>query len=530
HEHQLRSRSAVRLVRAQRRDQHHRTPARRSEGAAHPALAFRQRLAGRRRGAAGHGPRHAPHTDRGDRAALPADRQRDQAHARGAAGPVHPGARGVRSVRAGTGRVPLARRRHVSLRRRRARSASAMARRDAGRARLRERARIRPARAIRPRSVSARARRARRSAAHERGVALSRPGRAAARVRRGPHAALSAARPNLADYLHETVAVVTNPAIDREREIEHFSTRALLGPRPLPRAASTRGRDRGRWIELRMPILLGGHAPETGLRGDDHRALARKLGTWIVEDVVVQFTADGARVPVILEADRDWEEHPRDALARLGAQACRGVRGGATLVVVQDRHVVDEGRAWLDPLLVVAAAHRALITQPSRNGSLRRECAIVVSAGSLRNLHDLMVALALGADAVNPYLLLEYALSLGDPDALPNLVEALRKGMEKVISTLGVHEIRGYGRQLSAIGVAPEVARMLGIATFCASDASGLSWDRIGADGFDRGAMLRERRPARIEPVFRLYPRVWKVAGAVANGEQPYRAFADKLE
>jgi len=141
-----------------------------------------------------------------------------------------------------------------------------------------------------------------------------------------------------------------------------------------------------------------------------------------------------------------------------------------------------------------------------------------------------MVALALGADAVNPYLLLEYALSLGDPDSLPNLVEALRKGMEKVISTLGVHEIRGYGRQLSAIGVAPEVARMLGVTTFCASDEHGLSWERVGADGFDRGTMLRERRAARIEPVFRIYPRVWKAGLAVANGEQPYRVFADKLE
>src|SRR5437899_2588780 len=51
----------------------------------------------------------------------------------------------------------------------------------------------------------------------------------------GPLAAL-APRANLADHLHETVAVVTNPAIDREREIEHFSTRVLLGPRPSPQA------------------------------------------------------------------------------------------------------------------------------------------------------------------------------------------------------------------------------------------------------------------------------------------------------
>ena len=48
----------------------------------------------------------------------------------------------------------------------------------------------------------------------------------------GPLAALSPERQNLADYFKETVAVVTNPAIDREREIEHFSTRAIFGHRP----------------------------------------------------------------------------------------------------------------------------------------------------------------------------------------------------------------------------------------------------------------------------------------------------------
>src|SRR5439155_377029 len=84
----------------------------------------------------------------------------------------------------------------------------------------------------------------------------------------------AAPRANLADYLHETVAVVTNPAIDREREIEHFSTRALLGPRPTPRAQRARP-----WIELLTPILLGGHAPETGLSSDDFRKLARERGT-----------------------------------------------------------------------------------------------------------------------------------------------------------------------------------------------------------------------------------------------------------
>jgi glutamate synthase (NADPH/NADH) large chain len=335
----------------------------------------------------------------------------------------------------------------------------------------------------------------------------------------GPLAAL-APRANLADHLHETVAVVTNPAIDREREIEHFSTRVLLGPRPAPHAHDSR-----RWVELATPLLLGGHPAATGLRSDDFRALARQKGTWLFEDIVVRFAADAKIPPVVLEADRDWEEHPRDALVRLGAKAARGIRAGAQLVVVRDQGVMGEGRAWLDPHLVTAAAHRALVGQPS----LRRDCALVVSAGSLRNLHDVMVALALGADAVNPYLLLEYAIATGDPDALGNLIEALRKGIEKVMSTLGVHELRGYGRQLAAVGVAPEVARFVGLETFCASDEIGLGWDRIADEGFTRASMLRERRDARLEPAFRIWPRAWKAALSVANGETPYGTYAERL-
>ena len=59
----------------------------------------------------------------------------------------------------------------------------------------------------------------------------------------------------LSDYLQETVAVVTNPAIDREREVEHFSTRVVLGRRPPIQGVEIEPPQR---CELRMPILLGG--------------------------------------------------------------------------------------------------------------------------------------------------------------------------------------------------------------------------------------------------------------------------------
>ena len=62
----------------------------------------------------------------------------------------------------------------------------------------------------------------------------------------GPLAALSPERQNLADYFKETVAVVTNPAIDREREIEHFSTRARVRPPALARRRRRRTPARSR--------------------------------------------------------------------------------------------------------------------------------------------------------------------------------------------------------------------------------------------------------------------------------------------
>ena len=48
----------------------------------------------------------------------------------------------------------------------------------------------------------------------------------------GPLAPLSKERQNISDYFKEAVAVVTNPAIDREREVEHFSTQTVIGARP----------------------------------------------------------------------------------------------------------------------------------------------------------------------------------------------------------------------------------------------------------------------------------------------------------
>ena len=72
----------------------------------------------------------------------------------------------------------------------------------------------------------------------------------------GPLAAMARTRSNLTDYFKETVAVVTNPSIDRERERSQFSTRTLLGTRPEIGHAATGD---NRLLQLETPLLTGGH-------------------------------------------------------------------------------------------------------------------------------------------------------------------------------------------------------------------------------------------------------------------------------
>ena len=134
----------------------------------------------------------------------------------------------------------------------------------------------------------------------------------------GPLAALNKERRNLTDFFKENVAVVTNPAIDREREIEHFSTRVALGARPsltgqpngrigtgplgqrgLFNGGSNAPRPKlrpSRMVELSCPVLLGGHAGHEALLPPDlYWEAARHTDTYLLEELIEFVTQNGFR-------------------------------------------------------------------------------------------------------------------------------------------------------------------------------------------------------------------------------------------
>jgi len=329
----------------------------------------------------------------------------------------------------------------------------------------------------------------------------------------------------LSDYLQETVAVVTNPAIDREREVEHFSTRVVLGRRPPIQGVEIEPPQR---CELRMPILLGGLRTGLGLSLPELRRVAVGQGVALLDDVLPAWGERAVRLDLAYPDGRTT----RERVAELSAQAVAAVQGGAEIIVLHDMGANAETRVC-DPMLAVAAVDKALREQHQDDGdSIRRNVSLLLQSAGIRNVHDVMVALGLGAQALIPYAMLEYAVQANPEPAIAaaNLLQALQKGIEKVLSTLGIHELRGYARLMSAIGVQPEILEIIGMPGFVASDGRGLGFDGL-EELAELGQKIRagEESHAKVK-LPRMYPKVWKALARVANSERGYEEYAETLE
>jgi len=339
----------------------------------------------------------------------------------------------------------------------------------------------------------------------------------------GPLASLSTERRNLADYFKESVAVVTNPAIDREREVEHFSCRAVFGVRPPLDEIPARRRT----IETSFPVILGGHDGLAPLGDSVYRAVAREHKTYLLEDLWEEFRNRAT----VLDLSCLEVEDTHGAIERLKQEATAAVRAGGELLVLSDRTAYEGDRRYLDPHLALAAVDLALREHFTRPGetNLRRRCGIVLRSAAIRNVHDVMVALGLGADGVCPYTMVEVGLMDDYRSDVSNLCAALRRGIEKVISTIGIHELRGYARLFSCIGVKPELTAIFATPAWFGSRCGGAGFAELDRDADERGRVLAGAADAKPGKTFRFYPKIYKAAIAAANGTAPYADYSLKV-
>lgn len=332
----------------------------------------------------------------------------------------------------------------------------------------------------------------------------------------GPLASLHWERQNIPDFIKESVAVVTNPAIDRDRETEHFSTRVVVGTRP---AIYGESNNRLR-LELLTPLVAEG---SFGLNSE------AELQQPSYEQLLSYFRTQGEQAVVALPLYYTRGSSLRDSLNKLTETAVTAVKNGAQLIVLDDEGVHQNDRLWLDPHLAVSAIDIALRAEKLGDGdNLRRHTSIVLRSAGVRNLHDIIVACGLGADVISPYLLFATAANKSGAESVAKVHSALTKGMEKVISTIGTHELRGYTRFFSAIGLKPEIAEVLDIVSYLGSDHAGTGFEILEKDAEARYESFTDPK-AKAGRNFHFFARMWKALVEAAAGTSPYTDYRDKL-
>jgi glutamate synthase (NADPH) large chain len=253
-----------------------------------------------------------------------------------------------------------------------------------------------------------------------------------------PLAVLSERPVTLFRYFKQQFAQVTNPPIDPIREDLVMSLVACVGGEG---NLLEETEEQCRVLELPHPILTNAE-------------LANVVQGTVFRSAVLEAT---------FAAHGDPEEALRTAITDLRARASRAVDEGATILVVSDR-AARMDRVPIPSLLAMAAVHHHLIRE-----NKRVRVGIVVETGDAREVADIALLVGYGAGAVNPYLAFEAIAELtrakhvdGVTDvrtASQNYVKALKKGLLKVMSKMGISTIASYqGAQIfEAIGIGKDL-------------------------------------------------------------------------
>jgi glutamate synthase domain-containing protein 2/glutamate synthase domain-containing protein 1/glutamate synthase domain-containing protein 3 len=184
-----------------------------------------------------------------------------------------------------------------------------------------------------------------------------------------------------------------------------------------------------------------------------------------------------------------------DGLARICRLSSEAVAAGRTIVILSDRGA-DASHVPIPSLLATAAVHHHLIRERTRTG-----IGLVIESGEPREVAHLALLIGFGAEAVNPYLLLDTAAELAVSGAIEkvdsagaqrNVINALRKGLLKTIAKMGISTVLSYcGAQLfEAIGLSEDVVERYFTGTPT----------RIGGAGLERIAIDAQRRHDRAFP------------------------------
>lgn len=292
-------------------------------------------------------------------------------------------------------------------------------------------------------------------------------------------------------YFKQLFAQVTNPPIDPIREELVMSLMTFLGIHDNVLAEEP---SQARLVKFRYPVLSNEDLGRLrSLHQEDFKCATVSMGFPVLSDSLSSGN--------LLE----------NALDELCGKVEEKVRAGFKIIILSDKDLPDE-IAPIPAILAVSAVNQHL----SRVG-IRTSCGLILETGEAREVMHIASLLGFGATAINPYLAFESIAELsnthqltrriGVTEAIEHYIDAMNKGLKKVMSRMGISTLRSYrnAQVFEIVGLSKDVVDRY--FTGAASRVGG-----IGIEEIAKEALMRWR--AAIESKSPLLP---------SGGEYRYR-------
>lgn len=253
-----------------------------------------------------------------------------------------------------------------------------------------------------------------------------------------PVAVLSKKPYRLFNYFKQLFAQVTNPPIDPIREELVMTLSGYLGS--LQQNILDETPDHVKMVKFRNPVINNTYFQ-------------------VVKNLRYKgFSA--ANLSLLFEADYGTEGL-KSAVEQLCNDAERAVDEGKNYIILSDRGI-NEKLAPMPSLLAVSAVHHHLIEKRKR-----MQIDIVVESAEPREVMHFALLFGYGASIINPYmsfavidkLVKDKAIQLDYQKAEENYVNAINKGILKIMSKMGISTLRSYrsSQIFEAVGIHNDV-------------------------------------------------------------------------
>lgn len=263
------------------------------------------------------------------------------------------------------------------------------------------------------------------------------------------------------NYFRQQFAQVTNPAIDSIRENLVMSLTEYIGR--VGTGILNPDETNCKMVRLPHPILTN-----TQL------------------DILCNIRYKGfnsVKLPILFDASKGGVGL-HDAIDELCHEAEKSVDDGFNYIILTDRGA-DRDHVAIPSLLAVSAVHHYLI-----NVGKRVQTALIVESGEIREVMHAALLLGYGASALCPYMtyaILDDLVQRGKiqenyATAEANYINAVKKGLFKIMAKMGISTIRSYrGAQIfEAVGLSESLLKAyFGTDT---SSIGGIGLDKIAAD------------------------------------------------